>query len=247
MGRRKRSAARWARLSGEQAGSRVPAARGAGLLRRAVDRPARWRSEAAGARRWVVTVGAGCAGFLLVEGVAGVVVGALTAAGARWFDRRRPAAGSNAPPSAGAELPLAADLLAACVAAGAQPVVAARAVGESLGGPVGSALSRGAGEVRLGARPTDAWRELAALPDGRALALLLARAGESGAPAAVPVARYAAEVRARWARVQTARARRAGVLITAPVGLCFLPAFVVIGVLPVVIGLAGRLLGGDGG
>ncbi|MFF2025796.1 type II secretion system F family protein [Streptomyces sp. NPDC058171] len=233
-------------MSGEQRGSQAPGARGAGLLRRVVGRPARWRSEAAGARRWVVVVGAGCAGFLLVEGVAGVVVGALTAAGARWFDRRRPAAGPGASPSAGAELPLAADLLAACIAAGAQPVVAARAVGESLGGPVGSALSRGAGHVRLGARPADAWRELAALPDGRALALLLERAGESGAPAAVPVARYAAEVRARWARAQTARARRAGVLITAPVGLCFLPAFVVIGVLPVVMGLAGRLLGGDG-
>jgi pilus assembly protein TadC len=39
-------------------------------------------------------------------------------------------------------------------------------------------------------------------------------------------------------------ARRAAVLITAPVGLCFLPAFVAIGVLPVVIGVAGGLLGG---
>ena len=42
-------------------------------------------------------------------------------------------------------------------------------------------------------------------------------------------------------------ARRAGVLVTAPVGLCFLPAFIAVGVLPVVIGLAGGVLGEGGG
>jgi pilus assembly protein TadC len=33
-------------------------------------------------------------------------------------------------------------------------------------------------------------------------------------------------------------------MITAPVGLCFLPAFITVGVLPVVMGLADGLLGG---
>jgi hypothetical protein len=32
------------------------------------------------------------------------------------------------------------------------------------------------------------------------------------------------------------------VLITGPLGLCFLPAFLVIGVVPVVVGLAGQLV-----
>ncbi|NEA86457.1 hypothetical protein G3I53_10480, partial [Streptomyces sp. SID14436] len=63
---------------------------------------------------------------------------------------------------------------------------------------------------------------------------------------AAPVARIAAGTRAEWARAGTARARRAAVLVTAPVGLCFLPAFVAVGVLPVVIGLAGGVLGGGG-
>lgn len=36
-------------------------------------------------------------------------------------------------------------------------------------------------------------------------------------------------------------------MVTAPVGLCFLPAFIAVGVLPVVIGLADGLLGGGGG
>lgn len=57
----------------------------------------------------------------------------------------------------------------------------------------------------------------------------------------------AAEARADWARTATERARRAAVMVTAPVGLCFLPAFIAVGVAPVVIGLAGGVLGGGGG
>lgn len=74
--------------------------------------------------------------------------------------------------------------MAACVAAGAGPVIAAQAVGDALGGPVGQALARGAAEVRLGGEPADAWRRLAELPGAGALARLLERADESGLPAA---------------------------------------------------------------
>ncbi|MGP3638669.1 type II secretion system F family protein, partial [Streptomyces sp. 24-1644] len=63
-----------------------------------------------------------------------------------------------------------------------------------------------------------------------------------GAPAAEPVARLAQAMRAERSSAAVARAQRAGVLITAPVGLCFLPAFLAIGVAPVVIGLATGLL-----
>ncbi|MHC5906476.1 type II secretion system F family protein, partial [Streptomyces sp. S6] len=66
----------------------------------------------------------------------------------------------------------------------------------------------------------------------------------SGLPAAGPVARVAADARAERLRAATARARRAGVMVTAPVGLCFLPAFVVVGVVPVMVGLAGGVVGG---
>jgi pilus assembly protein TadC len=40
----------------------------------------------------------------------------------------------------------------------------------------------------------------------------------------------------------TAAAERAGVLIAGPLGLCFLPAFVCLGIVPVVAGLAGDVL-----
>ena len=49
-------------------------------------------------------------------------------------------------------------------------------------------------------------------------------------------------MRAALTDAAEARAQRAGVLIAAPLGLCFLPAFLVLGVAPVVIGLAGEVL-----
>jgi hypothetical protein len=204
------------------------------------------------ARNWLAPVGVACAGWVLVGGLAGVAVGLAGAVGTwRWRLRQEAAAGTDpgAPDLAEAarQLPLAADLLAACIAAGAGPVVAAQAVGEALGGPVGDALARGAAEVRLGGEPGAAWRRLAGVPGAGGLARLLERADVTGLPAAVPVARLAAEARADWARAATARARRAGVMVSAPVGLCFLPAFIAVGVLPVVIGLAGGVLGGGGG
>ncbi|WP_077796158.1 type II secretion system F family protein [Streptomyces sp. JHA26] len=202
------------------------------------------------ARRWLPLVGTAGAGWVLVGGVTGAVVG-LTVAAALWRRHaKRSAAGPAAQEAVAVEaarqLPLAADLLAACVAAGAGPVIAARAVGDALGGPVGDALVRGAAEVRLGGEPVGAWRGLAALPDAAPLARLLERADVSGLPAAGPVARLAAQARADRARATTVRARRAAVMVTAPVGLCFLPAFVAVGVLPVVIGLAGGVLGAGG-
>ncbi|MFH8490272.1 type II secretion system F family protein [Streptomyces longisporoflavus] len=205
----------------------------------------RWLRRRDVVRGWLVVAGAVSAGWVLVGGVPGCLVGLGAGYGVwRWRRGRGACAAEFDGAEAARQLPLAADLLAACVAAGAGPVVAAQAVGDALKGPVGERLSQGAAELRLGGEPGDAWRGLGAIPGAGALARLLERAGESGAPAAEPVARLAADCRAERGRVATAAARRAGVLMTAPVGLCFLPAFIAVGVLPVVIGLAGGLLSG---
>ncbi|WP_217553058.1 type II secretion system F family protein [Streptomyces sp. GbtcB6] len=215
-----------------------------------LERAERHADVSGAARRWLPVVGVVCGGWVLVGGVAGALLGLGVAVGL-WRWRGRAGDGGRAAEAEAAEaarqLPLAADLLAACIVAGAAPVVAAQAVGEALGGPVGEGLARGAAEVRLGGEPAAAWRRLAGLPGAAALARLLERADESGLPAAAPVARLASDARAEWARNATARARRAAVMISAPVGLCFLPAFIAMGVLPVVIGLAGGVLRGGGG
>ncbi|MET3984252.1 type II secretion system F family protein [Streptomyces sp. PvR034] len=196
---------------------------------------------------WAGPLGALLAGWVLVGGAAGGVVGCAAAFGVRrWRLRARASPGEGEElGEAARQLPLAADLLAACLAAGAGPVEAAEVVGESLGGPVGERLALAGAELRLGGEPGGTWGRLARLPDARELAEYLDRAARTGAPAAEQVSRLAARVREDRARRSGARAQRVSVLITAPVGLCFLPAFLAVGVAPVVIGMASGLLSGN--
>ncbi|GHE66010.1 type II secretion protein F [Streptomyces vinaceus] len=191
---------------------------------------------------WAGPAGALLAAWVLVGGWPGALAGCGAAIGVRrWLRRARPPAGVD-PREAERQLPFAADLLAACLAAGAAPVEAAEVVGESLGGPVGERLALAGAELRLGGEPGAAWGRLAQIPGARALAECLERAARTGAPAAEPVSRLATALREDRARQAGARAQRAAVLVTAPVGLCFLPAFLAVGVAPVVIGMASGLL-----
>lgn len=187
-------------------------------------------------------IGVGLAGVLLIGGVPGCVTGVGAAvAVSRWRASRPTGRDGPSEEEMARRLPLAADLLAACLEAGAGPCEAAEAVGASLGGPVGRRLRHVAAELRMGQEPAAAWDRLGRLPGARGLARCLERAQTSGAPAAASMARLAVARRTEETRAAAARARRAGVLATAPLGLCFLPAFLVIGVAPVLIGLAGEL------
>ncbi|WP_443055076.1 type II secretion system F family protein [Streptomyces sp. NBC_00691] len=193
---------------------------------------------------WAAPFGAAGLGWVLFG-----VLGGLTAAVLVAVVVRRGAAGRSDVPTDAEEdtvrhLPLAADLLAACASAGAGPGEAAEAVGRSLGGALGERLTRTAAELRLGGEPAEVWRRFGAIPGASGLARCMERAGSSGAPAAEAVARHAAALRSARARTAAAGARRAQVLISGPVGLCFLPAFLAVGVAPVVIGLATGLLDG---
>ncbi|WSV51891.1 type II secretion system F family protein [Streptomyces decoyicus] len=228
---------------------------GAGGARPRVFVRLRWRGRAAttkdGAPRngrameWAGPLGA--AGFMviLVGGVPGVLAGLAVGYGAhrRLAHQRGAAAARLADAEVRAELAPAGDLLAACLAAGAGPGEAAEAVGRSLDGPVAERLRQVAAELRLGGEPAVVWPRLAALPGAEGLARCMERAGISGIPAVESASRIAAELRAEQARAATARARRAGVLVTLPLSACFLPAFLALGVAPVLIGLAGGLLG----
>ncbi|WP_199548647.1 type II secretion system F family protein [Streptomyces sp. N35] len=196
-------------------------------------------------RRWSPAVSVACLAYAVVGGVAGLVLAGVAGLGVwRWWSRKAPRPDADRTEQAGRQLPLAADLLAACIAAGAGPAEAASAVGESLGGPVGERLVGVATELRLGGEPEQCWGRLASIPEATALARCLQRATSSGAPAAEQVARVASDCRERAARSALTRAHRASVMVTAPVGLCFLPAFLVLGVVPVVVGLAGEILRG---
>ncbi|MFD7107726.1 type II secretion system F family protein [Streptomyces celluloflavus] len=206
---------------------------------RTVDRPS------GGLTAWWGPLGVVAFVAVLVGGAGGIVAGLAAGYGAhRWLTRQRAvAARQSAQDRVRAELAPAGDLLAACLAAGAGPQESAEAVGRSLDGPVGERLRHVAAELRLGGEPAVVWPRLAALPGAEGLARCMERAGISGVPAVESAARIAAELRTEWGRTAAARARRAGVLVTLPLSACFLPAFLMLGVAPVLIGLADGLLG----
>ncbi|MFC4495321.1 type II secretion system F family protein [Streptomyces ovatisporus] len=192
-------------------------------------------------------LGAGALAVIVVGGVPGWLVGSAGAycVWRRAANRDGPEASSENSAearTAAEQLPLTAELLAACLAAGSAPVPAADAVGRSVGGPLGAQLMRAATELQLGAEPAAVWARFVGLPGGDAFVRSMERAGGGGVPAVESVTRLAAELRAGAARAATTRARRTAVLVTGPLGLCFLPAFLAVGVAPVVMGLARSLL-----
>jgi pilus assembly protein TadC len=134
------------------------------------------------------------------------------------------------------------DLLAACLRAGLPVATATAAVAGQLPGRSGAVLRAVAELLASGADPSRAWEPALDDPTTAALARAARRTAHSGAAMAGAVAELAVAVRAEAADRAEERAQRAGVLITGPLGLCFLPAFFCLGVLPVVLGLAGQLL-----
>ncbi|MGR7025129.1 type II secretion system F family protein [Geodermatophilus sp. URMC 62] len=193
-----------------------------------------------GVRRLVLPATAGLATALLLGGPAGAGAGVVAAVLA---DRllRRAAVRDDTGAEMAAELPVACDLLAVCLGAGLPVGSALAAVAPALPGPLGGALADVAGRLRLGAAARVAW---SAAPEELAgLGRVLVRAGESGA-AAVPALRTLAGEARTAARSRTeAGVRRAGVWVLAPLGACFLPAFVCLGIAPLVLGIAGQVFG----
>jgi pilus assembly protein TadC len=143
----------------------------------------------------------------------------------------------------GRDLPRAADLLAACLATGLSPPAALRAVADAVGGPVAARLRAAAAGWQAGIFPGVPARAGRQDPVDRLLRGLR-RAAQTGAPLADTVLDLAADERdrARWDALE--RARRAGVHAVGPLAACFLPAFVLLGVLPVVVGIATQVLAG---
>ena len=100
-----------------------------------------------------------------------------------------------------------------------------------------------AAAVLAGAKPEAAWSALAVEPTTAPLAEAVIRAGRTGAPAAATVGRAAKELREAAADALAAEVRSVGVRATAPLVICFLPAFVFLGVLPTALGLLPNLRG----
>ncbi|MFI5915524.1 type II secretion system F family protein [Dactylosporangium sp. NPDC051541] len=191
-----------------------------------------------GWRRWLFALAGGGGVALAAGGVRGVVAGAVGAGlGVVLLGRVEPARVRRERATARSDLPFAADLLAAALRAGAPPDRAVLAVGEVLGGPVGQRLLRVGRALRQGAAPEQAWGCLDDLPGGARLGRAAARSAEHGLALTRTLGRQACDLRVAQAAAATAAVRRVGVLAVLPVAVCFLPAFVLAGVVPVIVGL----------
>ena len=185
---------------------------------------------------WVVGGGAhGSTSRLLAVAGSGPVPSSRP--GRQTGPRRLAAAGES-------DLALYVDLFAAGLAAGATVPDTVTAVSRALPGAVADRLQPVAAALSLGAPPEQAWAELRSDAALRPLSIALGRAAMSGAPPVDSLRGLAAELRVQRRLAATEAARTAGVRAVAPLGLCFLPAFVLLGVVPTVMGLAGAALTG---
>lgn len=141
-------------------------------------------------------------------------------------------------------VPAAFDLFAACLRSGMPAAGAARVVAESAPPGLAAALRRGADRLQLGADPADAWTGSGDDDILDDFARAARRSAKSGAPLSDTVADLATRFREETDDRVAEAIDRAGVLVSGPLGLCFLPAFVCLGIVPVVVGLARDVLGG---
>jgi tight adherence protein C len=154
-----------------------------------------------------------------------------------WAARRRAATRRLA--SRAEAAPVVLDLLGAALLAGLNPHKAVLRVAERAPEALQEDLSLAAAVLRLGGTPAAALRAAAdrsGLDELRAAAAALEAAERWGAPPAEALAARAEALRGR-ARLQAeAEAGRAAVRLAFPLVLCFLPAFVLLTVVPTVAG-----------
>ena len=137
------------------------------------------------------------------------------------------------------------DIFAVCLSAGMAVSTAAAVTAPSAPAGLREVLQRAADLLALGADADTAWSVSAQSdPVCESLVRLARRSAVSGAALAQGVAELAEQARQAAAHRADASAERAGVLIAGPLGLCFLPAFVCLGIVPVVAGLAREVFGG---
>jgi hypothetical protein len=185
---------------------------------------------------------AGIAVVVLLESALGVLVGLGLGVGVRWVlghigpdpRPRRDALARQAPD--------AVDCLASCLAAGATLWSALPVVADSFGEPVAGILSRCAAKNALGASYGDTFSELLAEPVLAPVGRVLQRSVESGAALTTSLVSGAERMRQERAAELERRARAVGVKAVAPLGVCFLPAFIVAAIVPIIGSLVGSLV-----
>jgi Flp pilus assembly protein TadB len=136
------------------------------------------------------------------------------------------------------------DLTAAGLRSGKPLPDALALAAPAAGAPLAHELERVARLCALGAEPAQAWSGLARDGPLAEAGRVAVRSAASGIRLATGFERLAAELRARRAAEAAVRAQRAGVVALGPLAACFLPSFVCLGIVPVLVGIARTALSG---
>lgn len=195
--------------------------------------------------RWrpVLCLLAGAAAGVFVGGRVGLVITPVAAAAA-WFTlaRSEPSSVRQERAAVGAELPHVVDLVSSALRSGASLPAALATVVAACPGPTAHRLEGALARLRMGVDPLVVWGELSHDDVLAPLGRTLVRVESSGAPVADEVERLADDLeRSSLAAVED-RARSVGVKAAVPLGLCLLPAFLLIGIVPTVAGLLTSLV-----
>lgn len=204
-------------------------------------RPAATAAQSGGWMRryrvlWSVLAAAGAVVF--VSGNAGPVAG-VVAAVVTWvaIGRSEPPGERRRREAVRRDVPHVVELFAATLRAGSAPGDGIALVCAALPGPAADRLDGIAARLSLGLDPAQVWRSLADDAELGRLGRTLARSQVTGAPVVASVERLADDL-SRASRAATEeRARAVGVKAALPLGLCLLPAFVLIGIVPLVVAL----------
>lgn len=180
--------------------------------------------------------------WALLGGLAGIVLG--LGAGA-WTVRASAQVGRGPERArtarARADLPVLVGLFAAGLRAGAPAPDALDRACVALPGPASERLGPVRARLRLGVSPEAVWSDLAGDEVLGPLGRSLARAQRTGAPVAAMVEDLAATLAAEARSAVEDRARAVGVRAALPLGLCLLPGFLLLGIVPLVAALVAGL------
>jgi pilus assembly protein TadC len=133
------------------------------------------------------------------------------------------------------EVSQALELMAACLAAGVPMRTACAAVVRTFDGPVADDLGQVMALLQLGVADVVAWRTLHDHPQLGRAAADLARAMESGTSVVEGLRHHAATARETRRGELQVRARAVGVRSVLPLMTCFLPSFILLGIVPAVV------------
>jgi Flp pilus assembly protein TadB len=185
---------------------------------------------------WCLLAGAGAATF--VSGPWAIWFGVASAVAVWWWiGRSEPASVRRRREAAARDLPALVHLLAGALESGCAVAEALSMVCAALPGPASDLLAGVPARLALGMAGELAWRPVLDDPTTSPVGRAMLRVHRSGASVAEEIARLADDLDQR-ARLQVEeRARAVGVKAALPMGLCLLPSFVLIGVVPLVAGL----------